>query len=318
MIRIAAVGLLAAAIFAASALAQEDKPAEQPKTDQPNEAVQQPTHQTWPLPPDRPQSADADWAKPKCENPQSHDEADLCEQRRMSKAAEDTVNLNKIQIVIGAITIFGLALTVYYARKAANAADDAAKYGHIAAEATVIAANAARDSADALPALERAYVFVELSPDASVNIMSAIHRLQRRRDLRPDDDTIVQVTVMYRIKNYGKTPAIVKSEAGEIHRLIELPDQVRYYDNVMADIVVCSSEVYPPREDGWFILNQNICAETGASIERGDSFLWVYGHILYQDVFGSEHETRFCWRYNGSAQAFEQYDRGKDSLNRRT
>lgn len=39
--------------------------------------------------------------------------------------------------------------------------------------------------------------------------------------------------------------------------------------------------------------------------------------ILYEDVFGRERETRFCWRYNVSG-SFEQYNRGDEGLNRRT
>ena len=33
------------------------------------------------------------------------------------------------------------------------------------------------------------------------------------------------------------------------------------------------------------------------SIRTGDSFLWLYGRVLYEDAFGREREHRFLYRY---------------------
>src|SRR5215204_90604 len=41
-----------------------------------------------------------DWNKPKCEGPQNHDEADLCQQVRMAAAAEDSVFWARLQFII--------------------------------------------------------------------------------------------------------------------------------------------------------------------------------------------------------------------------
>jgi hypothetical protein len=71
----------------------------------------------------------ADWTNTKCGQPQTHDEADLCEQRRMAKSAEDTVWLNRLQTglgVIGAFILFvTLALTIWATRAAIKSADAA-------------------------------------------------------------------------------------------------------------------------------------------------------------------------------------------------
>jgi hypothetical protein len=40
-----------------------------------------------------------------------------------------------------------------------------------------------------------------------------------------------------------------------------------------------------------------LTVEAAASIRTGDSFLWLYGHVVYDDAFGREREHRFLYRY---------------------
>ena len=86
----------------------KDKSQKNPKADQADNAKEQPAPQSpafriilkWENP------DETNWSKPNCEHPQSHDEADLCEQRQ-------TVLLNGRQVGIGILTLFGLAFTVF-------------------------------------------------------------------------------------------------------------------------------------------------------------------------------------------------------------
>ena len=94
---------------------------------------------------DGPKAVEIDWRKPSCDEPKSHNEADLCEQRHMAEAAKDTVFLNKVQIGIGVLTIIGLIFTVYYTGRTAKAA--------------ILAADAAKEAADHVPNVERAYIY---------------------------------------------------------------------------------------------------------------------------------------------------------------
>lgn len=66
------------------------------------------------------------WNSNECPNAKSHDEADLCEQRRMAKAADDSVSLNKIQIVLGAAGFLALLVTIRLSSISTNAAVKAA------------------------------------------------------------------------------------------------------------------------------------------------------------------------------------------------
>jgi hypothetical protein len=62
----------------------------------------------------------SDRYKPDCNDPKDREDADLCEQRRMAQAAENSLFLSTIQIFLG-IAGSGLLLwTLFYNRIAAN------------------------------------------------------------------------------------------------------------------------------------------------------------------------------------------------------
>ena len=46
----------------------------------------------------------------------------------------------------------------------------------------------------------------------------------------------------------------------------------------------------------WTRLTQYVSDTDYERVMEQSIFLWVYGIVLYQDVFG-RHETRFCYRY---------------------
>lgn len=282
--------LIVALLFPlAGLLAQEDKPAEQPKTDQPSEAVEQPTSKPAAIPSDRPQSSDADWAKPKCENPQSHDEADLCEQRRMSKASEDSVNINKIQIVIGIVTIFGLALTVHYARKAANAADEAAKHGRTAAIATVDAARATQISADVAERsarhIERPYVFIGKIEFEIVNPNLPLLFLAGGPGISVD----------YTLYNRWRTPAVVFEICWCIDFVrviggvaVYRPPASPKYDESGTAMIVISAGGESEKRPGLRLRTEEVY-DSGP--DRPIPI--IFGYIRYRDVAGRRYQAGF-------------------------
>lgn len=139
------LGFLIASVFWAGILAwqsqqnsyAQDQSQQQKQTPQPDAAEQQTTAQPLRLPSNGEQAIKTNWGNPECSKPQNHDEADLCEQRRMAKAAEDAVWLGKVQLGVGVVGAFLLFLTLYYSRKATNAAMLAAKAADLSARAAV-------------------------------------------------------------------------------------------------------------------------------------------------------------------------------------
>jgi hypothetical protein len=224
------------------------------------------------------------------------------------------------------IAIFTIVLALVTGRQA--------RLTKLVADAGKEAADAAKLSADALPTLERAYVFIEIVPLSS----GMQHTIQHFRD----HDQITEPfrpEIQCQFINHGKTPAIVKRISAFFAHYSDLPREVRYIDEpISGEIVIQAGSVHPApyQTPGIFrdriggmpefsffqkrvpLSTGPIDREAAQSLGEGKSFLWFYGHIVYNDIFGREHETRFCWWYNGFAHTFQQYDRGDERLNRRS
>jgi Glycosyl transferase family group 2 len=100
---------------------------------QPQQQKQAPT----PPPIVEPQVAQPDYYKTSCETPKDHDAADLCEQRRMAKAAEDAVWWARAQTILGVLGFGVVIATLVFTAVATRAASRAAK----AAEEAIIIEN---------------------------------------------------------------------------------------------------------------------------------------------------------------------------------
>jgi len=104
------------------------------------------------------------------------------------------------------------------------------------------------------------------------------------------------VYVQYAFKNYGRTPAILKEISHELRLWNRLPEELRYsaipaMPKELAVVAGASTEALQ------CTLMIPLTVEAATSIRTGDSFLWLYGHVLYEDAFGREREHRFLYRY---------------------
>jgi hypothetical protein len=300
MIRIAAVCLLIAAIFAAPVLAQEDKTEQQPKAEQADKTNQQAAPQTWQLRLrfEREKSVETNWSKPNCDQPQNHEEADLCEQRRMSEAAQKTVHLNAVQIAIGFVTLIGLALTVYYARKAACAALEAAQYGRVAALATVDAARAAQASAHSASAQTR---IVEDTAKKQLRAYVGMGSFGSFESFNHDDG---HYSARTRVINTGQTPAFNMRFAARI-KIIPHPRAdisiFTEYPLVFNSAQKISRQALFPQEftDIPAISDEPITWEKFVGVlSDPNQKIYSFGIVEYDDAFGVHHFTHFCrWIY---------------------
>ena len=151
-------------------------------------------------------------------------------------------------------------------------------------KSTKDAAEAAKKAADALPTIERAYVFVKTEPLRHVQ-----------------DGSSVTINAAVSMKNYGRTPAMLNN----IYGVITLRD-ARVHEALEIQI--------PPG----FILGANI-DETNPcpyqvsthlrdaewqSIEMENVPAYCCGVIKYEDIFHVAHETGFCWEYSSTAHSW--------------
>jgi hypothetical protein len=168
-----------------------------------------------------------------------------------------------------------------------------------------LTASAARDSAAALPALERAYVFLTVE---GTNIEPLLLEARANIGAEMAPMTVDGLSVHYRYENHGNTPAIIRAASVEFAHLTVLPSDLRYGDTpVDGEIVIRGGEANPRDKAETRYLTTPLTQEDVIRLSNGESFLWFYGHVVYDDIFGKGHETAFCWYYNGPAKSFYQY-----------
>jgi hypothetical protein len=211
------------------------------------------------------QTTEPDWGKPECANPQNHDEADLCQQRRMAKSAEDTVLLNRIQIVLGIIGAFFILWNLYYARQAGIGAMEAAK--------------AAKESVDTLMAAERPHMIVQ-------------EIKARGLDRKPDAEGKVQLEFDFSFLNSGKTPASIQFTHWGVQCRAELEAEAHYPSQYPSRFTIAPGGTFHSTVPARF----SQPAEKIAEVWLGNFSIWITGCLEYKDSFGTDHMNRFCYR----------------------
>jgi len=169
---------------------------------------------------------------------------------------------------------------------------------------TRVAANAAKQSADALVAAEQAQLLTIFEASNIPHVLSELGR--HDHPASAGVTTGERVSVRYVFKNYGKSPAILKEISHDLQHWNDLPDELRYFPipempKERAVMAGGSTESFQ------CIVMAPLTAGAATSIRTGDSFLWLYGHVVYDDAFGREREHRFLYRYR-IGHGFQPYD----------
>ncbi len=195
-----------------------------------------------------------------------------------------------------ALVFVTLGLTIYTARlwratkvlakDAKDTADrqaaemqESLRIAEINAKATEKAAEAAKQSADAIPSTERAFVFVTVEFKGG--------------NITTNDSGQHCGGFIANIKNHGKTPAlltklyfdqVVQNESPTV--FTETPDT-----NFPPGCAIASGAFEPVSTS--FKIN----ADVFEKIERNELKWFCYGRIEYTDIFGLLHKTGFCFEY---------------------
>jgi hypothetical protein len=155
------------------------------------------------------------------------------------------------------------------------------------ADAATTAANAAKQSADALTLIERPWL---LAAEAGTLDDWSLTRQNKR------------IFFGYvKLKNYGKSPAWLTGLGGSFDILkstADLPSTPIYREH---EVLQDRGVVLVPlgTEDTWRTLklpqpeDQLVPVPIGQNQEH---VLCFYGYIKYKDIFGRIHETRFCYQ----------------------
>ncbi len=93
-------------------------------------------------------------------------------------------------------------------------------------------------------------------------------------------------------KNYGKTPGIVTEVGTGIECWEAVTDPV-YDVKVVTDNIIAPGD---STENFATVINGAITLGEAKKVKRGQANIWIFGYILYFDVFGEHHIHRFFQR----------------------
>lgn len=154
------------------------------------------------------------------------------------------------------------------------------------------AATAAKKSADAAVATERARFYVVIE----ANFLECINLAAAWDGGYPEEKEILPMNVQpmagIRFTNYGKTPGIVIDVSTGIVYSEEIPDPVYVEKVVMENIIAPGKQT----EKFGTLIAGLINMRQAKKVRSGEGTIWVFGKIGYEDVFGERQIHRFFHR----------------------
>ncbi len=157
-------------------------------------------------------------------------------------------------------------------------------------------AEAAKRSADAAIGSERAWVLLTIDEE---NFEECLEK---------GIDEKTRPCAKFHFKNYGKTPAFLTDVSSQLTLDTELPKDISYKSNVpwVDEIILAPGETYP-----YLAILPTLTVEQAFELSEGHLYLWLYGRVIYRDVWGNERETRFCRGHDGRLAWFLPEEGGK-------
>ncbi len=163
-----------------------------------------------------------------------------------------------------------------------------------ATEDAGIAAEAAKESAEALPKIERAYVFLDEVKIEGISSVVATNG--------PDGKQVSHriIDVRFAFKNHGKTPAILKELFCEVRMCNDFSEAIYAKGTMFASGKIISAG----EPEGFFTKSTVNAPEYETAKTNGKPKLLLFGSIHYYDVLKQERETGFCWQCDFKSMEF--------------
>jgi hypothetical protein len=169
---------------------------------------------------------------------------------------------------------------------------------------------AAKKSADAAVAVDRARFF----PVIEHNFLDCVNAVQTWDGQIPDSQQLASSNwpmAKINFKNYGKTPGIISSVSTAIMFSTEPPDPV-FDEKIVTDNIIDAGKL---SEDFPTVISHPITLGEAKKVKRGEGNIWVFGNVMYSDVFGEAHIHRFCQRLVGIGAGFRYVLQSYDHKN---
>ena len=142
-------------------------------------------------------------------------------------------------------------------------------------------------SADALPTIERAYLFIDVDEIKFGRNASWAFQLMKQQGKPARAEFEIE------IENHGKTPAEIIAVKSRCCWSRWVPDRPPYESS--GPHILKETACGPPRQLN--VMSEEPTATMVSSIVTEQIPLWLYGVVVYEDVTGKVRETFFCWRW---------------------
>jgi hypothetical protein len=155
-------------------------------------------------------------------------------------------------------------------------------------------AKAAQKAADASVATERARFYVEIVKDNFIDCINAASTWENTPQV---DESPVSASntpmARLRFRNYGKTPGIVEEVGLGLVYSETIPDPVYDIKAVKENIIGPDKTT---EEIGEAITGASLTLGQAKKVRDGTGTIWLYGYVIYDDVFGERQTHRFFQR----------------------
>jgi len=147
-------------------------------------------------------------------------------------------------------------------------------------------------ASDAAVAAERARFFIAIN-DYNISDILLVFAGQRDRIVRMVGQS-TQPAISYSLRNYGKTPGIIKEVSFSMQISSEPVDPV-YSVTISAfpEYMIASGSA---TEAAWAVHDFPLDPSQADAMYRNHAHLWFFGRIDYEDVFGGHQCHRFYFR----------------------
>jgi hypothetical protein len=177
------------------------------------------------------------------------------------------------------------AFQIFFLIRADKTARISAESAKQSAEAGITAANAAVKA-------EQAHVYPIIGYENIVQVVQSRRTTQKTREIR----------VSYRLKNFGKTPAMI-IQAG--HELVCAPDPPKGNAGIRSFFEVTKvlgpdGDVSDPPTDCTAYLSP----DDAQLVLESKATVWFHGFVRYEDVLGFERHLEYSWWYRGDHSRF--------------
>ena len=149
--------------------------------------------------------------------------------------------------------------------------------------------NVAKSAAEAIPKIERAYVFLERVEMGGDSVVVTTSGSRKKKIYAP-----------FSLRNYGKTPAIVKEVFAEVR-----------FCNDFSEATGASGTLFPPgKVIGNTDFNDFPCvaevdeADYDRAMFHSKPLLLFFGSVRYTDVLNQDRVTAFCRQFDFNSRAF--------------